>query len=228
MPQVNSLPSNVSDSSKEESSLKLFLDESMDCFIDSILRDLPLSRREDDHKIELSTGSSSPNKLPYRISLAQQEKIMAQVNELVKKGGWYALVHLLLLTCVISAKEESSYRKCMDYCALNKNTRKNRFSVLRIKDFFDKFQGTSYFGRIDFLVMSLGLTNAPATFNRMMDRMFRKHRAYTGVFFDDIINYSKSLKEHKCHLKAIFQELRDNKIYVNGKKSKFFLQEIRI
>ena len=105
MPQVNSLPSNVSDSSKEESSLKLFLDEYTDCFIDSIPRDLPLSRREDDHKIELITGSSSPNKLPYRISLAQQEKIMAQVNELVEKERWYALVHLLLLTCVISAKE---------------------------------------------------------------------------------------------------------------------------
>ena len=74
---------------------------------------------------------------------------MAQVNELVEKEGWYALVHLLLLTCVISAKEECSYRRCVDYRALNKNTRKNRLSVLRIKDFFDKFQGTSYFSRID-------------------------------------------------------------------------------
>ena len=60
-----------------------------------------------------------------------------------------------------------------------------------------------------------------------MDRIFCKHCAYTGVFFDDIINYSKSLEEHKCHLKVDFQELRDNKIYVNGKKSEFFLQEIR-
>ena len=74
--------------------------------------------------------------------------------------------------------------------------------------------------------MPFGLTNAPATFNRMKDRMFRKHRAYTGVFFDDIIIYSKSLEEHKCHLKAVFQELRDNKLYVNGKKSEFFLQDI--
>ena len=87
MPQVNSLPSNVSDSSKEASSLKLFLDESMDCFIDTILRGLPLSRREDDHKIELITGSSSPKKPPYRVSLAQQEEITAQVNELVEKVG---------------------------------------------------------------------------------------------------------------------------------------------
>ena len=86
MPQANSLPSHVSDSSKEESSLKLFLDEYDDCFIDSIPGELPPSRGEDDHKIELIIGSSSPNKPPYRISLAQQEDIMAQVNELVEKG----------------------------------------------------------------------------------------------------------------------------------------------
>ena len=75
--------------------------------------------------------------------------------------------------------------------------------------------------------MPFGLTNAPATFNRMMDRIFRRHHAYTGVFFDDIIIYSKSLEDHESHLKAVFQELRDNKLYVNGKKSEFFLQEIQ-
>ena len=60
----------------------------------------------------------------------------------------------------------------------------------------------------------------------MMDCIFRKHHAYTRVFFADIIIFSKSLEEHKCHLKAVFQELGDNKLYVNGKKSEFYLQEI--
>ena len=143
---------------------------------------------------------------------------------------------------------------CVDYCALNKNTIKNWFPVPRIEDLFDKLQGCSYFSRIDlksgyhqirivpkdihrtafhttfglydFLVMPFALKNVPATFNRMMDRIFHKHRAYMGVFFDDIIIYSKSLEEHKCHLKEIFQELLDNKLYVDGKKSEFFLQEI--
>ena len=70
MPQDNSLSSNEKDSSKEESSLKLFLDEYDDCFIDSIPTELPPSRGEDDHKIELIPGSSPPNKPPYRVSLA--------------------------------------------------------------------------------------------------------------------------------------------------------------
>ncbi|MCO5560175.1 hypothetical protein L7F22_013783 [Adiantum nelumboides] len=132
---------------------------------------------------------------------------------------------------------------CMDYRALNKLTVKNRFPVPRIEDLFDKLQGSTYFSRIDlksgyhqiqivpedihktaftttvglyeFLVMPSGLTNAPTTFNRMMERIFRVHRAYTGC----IIVYSKSLEEHKEHLKAVFQALQENKLYINRKKT---------
>ena len=82
------------------------------------------------------------------------------------------------------------------------------------------------FGLYEFLVMPFGLTNAPATFNRLMDRIFCKHRHYTGVFFDDIIVYSKTLEEHKEHLRVVFEELRAHKLYVNAKKSEFFLREI--
>ena len=75
--------------------------------------------------------------------------------------------------------------------------------------------------------MPFGLTNAPATFNRLMDRIFRKHRSFIGVFFDDIIVYSKTLEEHKEHLAKVFEELKEHKIYVNSKKSEFFLNEIK-
>ena len=74
--------------------------------------------------------------------------------------------------------------------------------------------------------MSFGLTNAPGTFHRMMDCMFCKHRTYTGVFFDDIIMYSKTLEEHKEHLRLVFEELHSHKRYVNAKKSEFLLREI--
>ena len=79
------------------------------------------------------------------------------------------------------------------------------------------------FGLYEYVVMPFGLTNAPTTFNRLMERIFQKHRAYTGVFFDDIIIHSNTLEEHKEHLKAVFQELRANRLFVNEKKSKFFM-----
>ena len=61
----------------------------------------------------------------------------------------------------------------------------------------------------------------------LMDRIFRKYHAFIGVFFDDIIVYSRSLEEHKEHLAQVFDELRVHKLYVNIKKSEFFLKEIR-
>lgn len=45
--------------------------------------------------------------------------------------------------------KDGSYRTCIDYCALNKHTIKNRFPVPRIEDTFDRLQGSSYFNRID-------------------------------------------------------------------------------
>ena len=82
------------------------------------------------------------------------------------------------------------------------------------------------FGLNEYLVMPFGLTNAPATFNHLMDRIFQKHRSFIGVFFDDIIVHSKTLEEHKEHLAKVFKELQEHKIYVNSKKSEFFLKEI--
>ena len=59
----------------------------------------------------------------------------------------------------------------------------------------------------------------------MLEKHFWPHQNFTRVFFNDIIIYSKSLEEHKQHLKVIFQVLRDNKLYINQKESEFFLKE---
>lgn len=82
------------------------------------------------------------------------------------------------------------------------------------------------FGLYEFLVMPFGLTNAPATFNQMMDRIFREHRAFVGTFFDDIIVFSKTEEEHHQHLKTVFEEFRKHRLVINGKKSEFFMEEI--
>ena len=60
------------------------------------------------------------------------------------------------------------------------------------------------FGLYEFLVMSFGLTNAPATSNRMMNKIFQDHRKFAATFFDDIIIFSKNDKEHKAHLEIVF------------------------
>ncbi|MCO5614429.1 hypothetical protein L7F22_068711 [Adiantum nelumboides] len=200
--------------SKEDLELSKFLNQFQDVFIDDIPGELPPKRGDDDHAIELIPGSSPPNKPPYRVSQAQQEEIMRQVNELVEKGMVRPSSSPFCSPVLLVHKKDGTYRMCVDYRALNKITIKNRFHVPCIEDLFDKLQGSTYFSRIDhksgyhqirivnedilktafrttfglyeYLVMPFGLTNAPATFNRMMERIFRPHRNFTGVFFDDV------------------------------------------
>ena len=240
---------------QEDMKLSNFLSEYQDIFTNDIPGELPPVRGDDDHMIELLPGSSPPNKPPYRVSQAQQEEIMRQVNELVEKKMVRPSSSPFCSPVLLVQKKDGTYRMCVDYRALNRITIKNRFPVPRVEDLFDKLQGSTYFSKIDlksgyhqirivpqdihktafrttyglyeYLVMPFGLTNAPATFNRLMERLFRPHRAFTGVFFDDIIIHSKTLEEHKEHLRIIFQTLRENKLFINQKKSEFFLNEIQ-
>ena len=241
--------------SNELSDQTNFLSKYKDSFAGSLPDVLPPSRGDDDHRIDLIPGSAPPNKPPYRVSFAQQEEILTQVNELLEKGMIRPSSSPFCSPVLLVQKKDGSYRMCIDYRALNKHTIKNRFPVPRIEDIFDRLQGSSYFSRIDlksgyhqirivpedihktafrtqfglyeYVVMPFGLTNAPATFNRMMEKIFQKHRAFVGVFFDDIIIHSSTLEEHKAHLQTVFEELQAHKLYVNDKKSEFFMTEIK-
>ena len=134
---------------KEELELANFLNEFQDVFTNDIPRELPPKRGEDDHSIELIPGSSPPNKPPYRVSQAQREEIMRQVDELREKGMIRSSSSPFCSPVLLVQKKDGTYRMCVDYRALNRITIKNRFPVPRIEDLFDKLQGFTYFSRID-------------------------------------------------------------------------------
>ena len=125
---------------------------------------------------------------------------------------------------------------------MNKVTIINKYPIPRIDDLFDQLQGASVFSKIDlrygyhqlkvraedipktnfqtryghyeFLVMSFGLTNAPAAFMDLMNRMFRPYLdSFVIVFIDDILIYSRTKEEHEHHLRIVLGILKDKKLY---------------
>ena len=83
------------------------------------------------------------------------------------------------------------------------------------------------YGHYEFLVMSFGLTNAPAAFMDLMNRVFRPFLDwFVIVFIDDILVYSRSEEEHVMHLRYVLQTLREHQLYAKFSKCKFWLDQV--
>jgi hypothetical protein len=129
-------------------------------------------------------------------------------------------------------KKDASRRMCVDYRILNEVTIKNKYALPRIEDLFDQMRGAKIFLKIDlrsgyhqlkirtedvpkttftpryglyeFLVMSFGLTNAPAYFMNLMNKVYMEYLdQFVAVFIDDILVYSPSEETHEDHLRLV-------------------------
>jgi hypothetical protein len=74
--------------------------------------------------------------------------------------------------------------------------------------------------------MSFGLTNAPAFFMHLMNKVFMDYLdTFVVIFIDDILIYSKSEAEHEKHLRLVLQRLREHKLYAKLSKCEFWIDE---
>lgn len=212
--------------------------------------------REIDFTIDLIPGIAPIAIAPYRMAPLEMQELKKQIQELRDQGfiqpsssPWGAPV-------LFVRKKDGSFRMCIDYRQLNKVTIKNRYPLPRIDDLFDQLQGATIFSKIDlrsgyhqllvrkedvpktafstryghyeFLVMPFGVTNAPAVFMDLMNRIFRPYLdQFIIVFIDDILIYSKSREEHEQHLRITLQTLREHKLYAKFEKCDFWLEQVK-
>ncbi|KAJ7959476.1 Transposon Ty3-G Gag-Pol polyprotein [Quillaja saponaria] len=82
-------------------------------------------------------------------------------------------------------------------------------------------------GHYKYLVMPFSLTDARSTFQTLMTKIFRPFpRKLTLVFIDDILIYSKDLKQHIQHLQMTFEVLQQNTFFVKQSKCSFRVKEV--
>jgi hypothetical protein len=81
---------------------------------------------------------------------------------------------------------------------------------------------TTRYGLYEYTVISFGLTNTPAYFMYLMNKVFMEYLdKFVVVFIDDILVYSRNEEEHEEHLRLILQKLRDNQLYAKFSKCEF-------
>jgi hypothetical protein len=206
--------------------------------------------------IELQPGTTPISKRPYRMPPAELAELKKQLQELLDKGFIRPSTSPWGCPALFVKKKDESLRLCIDYFPLNAVTIKNKYHLPRIDVLFDQLVRAKVFFKIDlrsgyhqikirasdisktafstryglyeFLVISLGLTNALAYFMYLMNSVFMPELdKFVVVFIEDILVYSKNEKEHAGHLHVVLQRLREHRLYAKLSKCDFWLKEIK-
>ena len=237
-----------------QANMQELLDEYKDVFDE--LKGLP-PYREVGHTIPLVDGAVPPAKRTYRLTQLEQQEVRKQVTELLSKGYIEPSTSPYGAPVIFVEKANGQgLRMVLDYRALNKITIKRRYPMPNITDLFDQLQGARVFSSLDlqqgynqiristedvektafiapgmgqyqFKVLCFGLTNAPATFQAVMNRVFAEHIGkFVLVYLDDILVFSKTPAEHEQHLRTVLSLLRKHEFKAKLSKCQFNRTEL--
>lgn len=198
------------------------------------------------HRIE--TEGQPVHSRARRLSPEKLAAARAEFDSLMKAGicqpsssNWSSPLHMV-------RKSDGSWRPCGDYRALNARTLPDRYPLPYLTDFTSNLSGMTIFSKIDlkkafhqvpihpddvaktaiitpfglfeFKFMTFGLCNAAQTFQRLINEVFRGLE-FVFPYIDDICVASRSLEEHRNHLRAVFQRLKENNLAINLSKCEF-------
>ena len=205
---------------------------------------------------EIDVGDSRPIRLPpRRVPLHKLEVVESALQEMEEKGVIRASHSPWSAPIVIVQKKDGSARFCVDYRALNEKTRKDAYPIPRVEDNLDALEGSRWFSTLDlaagywqvavaekdkpktafttkfglyeFNVLPFGLTNGPATFQRLMERVLKGLQwRILVLYLDDIVIFSKTWEEHVQRLRQVFQRLREAGLKLKPKKCQLFRTQV--
>ena len=244
----------AADGSSRDNRAEGLIKEFSDVFAD-LPSGLP-PERDVGHVIKLTPEASPQFRPIYRLSPLEMEELKKQITKLLEQGFIQPSSSPWGAPILFVAKADGSLRMCTDYRALNKVTQKDRYPLPRIDDLFDQLQGAKHFSSLDlqqgyyqvrisdedapktafrtplghfqWRVLNFGLTNAPATFMRLMNAVLAPFIGkFVLVYLDDILIYSKTEAEHRSHIRSVLQALRQHKLYAKLSKCEFFEPELK-
>jgi hypothetical protein len=184
-------------------------------------------------KIELQPGTAPISKGMYKMSHVELKELKIQLQGLLDKGYIRPSISPWGCSALFVEKNDKEMHLCVDYRPLNTVTIKNKYSLPHIDILFDQVVGVQVFSKInlrssyhqikihaedipkttfttrydllEYLIMSFGLMNAMTHFIYLMNSIFMPELdKFVMIFIDDILIYSKSMKEYEEHLRIVF------------------------
>jgi hypothetical protein len=179
--------------------------------------------REIEFTIDLVPGTAQIAQAPYKVGPKELVELKEQLDELEQKGFIQESISPWGTLVIFVDKRDGGCRMCGDYRNLNNVTIKNKYALPRIQDLFDQVRGAGVFSKIDlrlgyhqikikkedvlktafvpryghheYLVIPFGLTNAPAIFMNLMNKIFMPYLdKFVIVFIDDILTTPRTRK----------------------------------
>ena len=205
----------------------------------------------------IDTNNNPPFKTaPYKVAPYKLPAVQEEIREMLDKGVIVPSKSPYSSPIVMVPKKDGTNRMCIDYRKLNEITTKNAYPLPRIGQTIDALQGAGSFSSLDlasgywqepvaekdrhktafcttegglheFVKMPFGLTNAPATFQRLMNKIFKEDLfKQVLIFLDGLLVYSETLAEHLEHLEKIFLKLRAAGLKLKPKKCDLFQTQV--
>ncbi|KZZ95139.1 Ribonuclease H-like protein [Ascosphaera apis ARSEF 7405] len=233
--------------------IKAVLNKHKDVFREELKPGLP-PERQIAHSID--TRDTKPiNVNAYPLSVTHMDELKRQLHILLEAGLIRPSASPWGFPVLFVKKANGTWRMCVDFRMLNKDTVKNTYPLPRIDALFDyigqakyltKFDLLSGFwqvrmaedsipktafntqwGKFEFLAMPFGLTNAPATFQAMMNQVLEGYNGtFCVVYLDDVLIFSNTLDEHIEHIDKVLTRLQDNELAVKPSKCAIAAEEL--
>jgi hypothetical protein len=211
--------------------------------------------RSTDYAIDLEPGYNLPYGRIYNLLEFELRTLKAYIEANLANGFIQPSSSPAAAPILFAKKKDGGLRLCVNYCALNKATVKNRYPLPLISEMLDHVreariftkldlrgaynlirikEGDEYkpafrtrYGQFEYQVMPFGLTNAPATFQSYIDDCLRPYiDDFAVCYLDDILFYSANEKEHEEHVRQVLQGLKEFGLYCKAEKCQFGVLEV--
>ena len=209
-----------------------------------------------DHAIDLKEDFVPKDCKIYLLSPPEQLEMDKFIDKNLAKGYIRPSKSPMASPFFFVDKKDGKLQPCQDYQKLNEGTIKNAYPLPHISELIDQLKGAKYFTKLDIwwgynnvhikdgeqwkvafktkhglfepTVMFFGMCNSPATFQAMMDDIFKDEKAqgWVIIYMDDIFVFTKELLDNICNMRKILQQLWDNNLYLKLEKCSFWQTKV--